>query len=268
MNNYKVNGSDTGRFAFLYNCYASKGKYIAHCDGDDYWLDQFKLQKQVDFLETNEEYSLCASRIKHIDENSNIIGEGPSLDLLRVDQHNKHFRLFENYSLKDYLCYPYNIFQYSSVLFRNNPGLAQNMDRNIHTGDLLLSVNLLKDGLAYFFLDDYFSAYRIHSNGVWNRNGNLRKALIKVADYKRLKEIIPEHIGEINKTLKCLYNEISIEYARVGKIFNSLYNYILSLDYDSELISENGIKRLYNLIFHYKGYYSGNYIKYVSGKID
>ncbi len=58
------------------------GKYIALCEGDDYWTDPYKLQKQVDFLESNPDYVVCYQDAKIINEKGVIINSkyGPKKD--------------------------------------------------------------------------------------------------------------------------------------------------------------------------------------------
>lgn len=66
----KVNQYSKGNRAILAKfCYPqAKGKYIAICEGDDYWIDPYKIQKQVDFLENHPEYAMVYTYSKVYDQ--------------------------------------------------------------------------------------------------------------------------------------------------------------------------------------------------------
>lgn len=79
-----VEGKPTGRYNFMETLKQAKGKYTAMLDGDDYWVDDYKLQKQVDFLESHPDYAIYSANGMYVSDNPEIngkaINQGPDAE--------------------------------------------------------------------------------------------------------------------------------------------------------------------------------------------
>lgn len=136
---------------FLFALKQCKGKYVALCDGDDYWTDPLKLQKQVGFLDCYTDYVIHSGKAQILEKNElkELIGNPLSKN---------------TYELSDFLTK--NNLITCSVMFRNSP-IKPNCFKNINFGDWMLYVVLLsnhKTSLSYVS-DESYAIYRIHSGG-------------------------------------------------------------------------------------------------------
>ncbi len=146
-----IDGKQTGRFNFKENLKASSGKYIALCEGDDYWTDELKLQKQYDFLESHNDYAVCFHKVSILKNNipeEDYITRVPSPTTTIADL-----------AKGNYIHTP-------SVMFRNGLELPIWFDE-ILAGDYALHIlNALRGKL--FCMDENMAVYRVHDGGIWS----------------------------------------------------------------------------------------------------
>jgi len=128
----------------------SKGKYIALCEGDDYWTDKFKLTKQVDFLENNPSFSGSAHQSMLLYQNGK--------------KNDKFFKLNNDYiSLENLMAG--RLFHTASFVFKNNILKGIQLPNNMLSGDRYLFLLCSMFGPIKYFSEP-MCIYRKHDNGI------------------------------------------------------------------------------------------------------
>lgn len=82
-NRYSLYGIN---YIFKYVTSNATGKYIAVCAGDDFWIDPLKIQKQVDFLESNPDYGLVHTRAAGFNEAKQAFNGSHGFKVLNIEE--------------------------------------------------------------------------------------------------------------------------------------------------------------------------------------
>ncbi|MBK8102685.1 MAG: glycosyltransferase [Cellvibrionales bacterium] len=164
-----INGRQTGRKNFLNNLAQTKGEYIALLDGDDYWTDSQKLQKQLDILQQHPQLSACCHAAIYVDA-ENKAQKG-------FMGHHDVDGAFRDFSLRDVL--RKNPVPTLSVMFRN-PRMQEYPSLYLKTDMADWPTHILtarRGDIRYS--NEKMAAYRVHAGGIWaGFRDNLEKTLL------------------------------------------------------------------------------------------
>ena len=205
-------------------------KYIALCEGDDYWTDPLKLQKQVDFLESHPDYSLCCHRFKIYHEDTNSwsddyvskqFAKHPGCGGLEVTN-SENFRTRFTWTLT--LCYRQSAL--NGVTFP--PYKYGLRDFNFH-------YHLLQKGKGFCFAD-YMGVYRMNPGGIWARLSSVEMARFRLNGYQDFYQY---------------HKDDNVVFERYREWIDRFYkDYVISV-YNRRKLTKNGIKNLLFVSYHY-----------------
>lgn len=168
-----------------FNFSRAKGKYIAMCEGDDYWTDPLKLQKQVDFLEENAEYGLIGGSANRIYdyEDFKILHKPAVVPKTNFDFDTRYL-ISKNPLSTLTVCFRADLIN----KFPENYYKKITKDRDLY---ILLSIYK-----KFRFTKEVFGVYRIHSQGVSAKfRGNYLNSIEGLKESLRTAEVWNKHFN-------------------------------------------------------------------------
>lgn len=180
-----------GKENFVSTLKMCRGKYITLCDGDDYWIDPNKLQKQVDFLENNPDYVIHSGVAQILKQNQ------ISQEYLGLEKEPKTFTVESFYKQNNLVT--------CTVMFQNIiKDFPKDFSKIIFGDWYLYTLLLKKSGLKAYRSNDILSVYRINSLGVMNSlsiRNNYQTHIKQIIVLKKLtgyKNFSREIVGSLN----------------------------------------------------------------------
>lgn len=164
--------------------YENAAKYVAMCEGDDYWTDPLKLQKQVDFMEANPEYSICFHKVNTLIQATGEIKE----EFIVRDMPEKSTIL--DLAEGNYIHIP-------SVLYRKYPNVLETYQRLMPClpGDYAMWMLLAEKGNIYKF-NEPMAVYRF-GGGTWESRSQIARYMLTITTLSKLCVVFDDSIKKI-----------------------------------------------------------------------
>ncbi len=193
-------------------------EYFCFLDGDDVWLDENRLQKQVDFLDEHKEYVMCAANTQYL------VDGQPGQLLLKQEE------LGKSYSFDDYINNKMPFFHTSSIMLRNvifKHGLPEcyydvrgTFEECALRGEDFRRIIHLQKG-ALYAMDGLFSYYRIHSGGIWQGSTSVRRNIESAISANYFRKYFGEQYrnlfdSQYQNAYKALMRILVLEYGMLG----------------------------------------------------
>ena len=193
------------------------GKYEALCEGDDYWTDPLKLQKQVEFLENNPEYGLVHGDChKYFQEEGAWLHHANRAKSGRVNPANKKELFYGIIDLE------YKLFT-ATVLYRRE--LLNTLDKNRKTfpmGDTPRWL-VFSQHTRFKYMDEVFAVYRVLKNSMSKSTNKKKYSRFRLA-MKEMRIYYCRNLGyEIKPNLKTGYNKALLQYKLHDPAFEPEY---------------------------------------------
>lgn len=207
-------------------CPKATGKYIALCEGDDYWIDPNKLQTQISFMEMHPDVSATVHSGKYIYESGKDRG-----DLFRAYSSERYVDIKD--AISEWL------FPTASIVYRNGlvPVGGVPFKGDAPCGDLPLILFLLVKGKVYYF-DYVMSAYRL--NSVSSASVHLRDGGIGIQELHMKKMM--EFYRRFDEYTNYLYTEDVM-----NKITNLEFSFFL-LTNNRKMLMSDKLKEMYKTL--------------------
>lgn len=176
---------------------AAKGEFVCTLEGDDWWRDEHKLQKQADFLRSHPEYLAVSHTLLLTDDEGNTYGTLPDdKRILNADATMALFLRGVTYSCT--ACMVRNIFK------TPDPAREAYVTANRSIADFALCM-LYLDGGRVFVMDEAMSAYRVGGPGAEHKNYNTRASAVKkYADFLDVVLASRSYFGSRYPFTRCL----------------------------------------------------------------